>query len=135
MIDALVPATPLRRAGGEQGGVDHHGAATRVAQAQAAEVAAGDKTRRARLTGDTPLTPAKKAAAPADGADKGAATNDQDALAQERQLATLARQQRAFNFMAMERGELEREQETMDTLLLARMKHDAEVLKEWIREA
>lgn len=60
-------------------------------------------------------------------------SDDADVAATERQLATLARTQRKFNWMVMQQSEAQREEEALDTLFMAQLKHDGEILKEWLR--
>jgi hypothetical protein len=58
---------------------------------------------------------------------------DKDARATARATAALLLRQQRFNTMVIQRSEVEREQEALDALLLAQMKHEDEMLKEWIR--
>ncbi len=51
------------------------------------------------------------------------------------QLAALATRERAFNYMAEERAEDQREESSLDTLFLAELKQQDEVLKSFLRLA
>ncbi len=79
-----------------------------------------------------PLKPSERAAAargvPAAPRGAGAAAAapsgaDQQALASQRQ---------AFDFVAAERAEIEREHEILDALLMAQLKNEDEITKKWI---
>lgn len=87
-----------------------------------------------------PLTPASSAAkaAPksfhqANSARTKAST--QEAGAESSEMAALAKRERHFDFTLEERAEDQRESESLDTLFLAQLKHQDEILKAWLRMA
>jgi hypothetical protein len=77
-----------------------------------------------------PLKPSERAAAargipaaPRGGSAPAPSGADQQALASQRQ---------AFDFVAAERAEIEREHEALQTMLMAWLKNEDEIMKKWI---
>lgn len=77
---------------------------------------------------------------PADEVDQNVVTNASlaELLAAERERSdrdeiTLERQRATFDFALKQRAELEREMNALSALSMQQMKHDDEILKEWIR--
>lgn len=69
-----------------------------------------------------------------DDAARAAASTD-EAGAEVKEMAALAKRERTFNFMLEERAEDQREAESLDTLFMAQLKHQDEILKAWLRLA
>ena len=63
------------------------------------------------------------------------ATSAEEAESEAGGLAALAKRERLFNFMMERRAEDQREAESLDTLILAQLKHQDEILKAWLRLA
>jgi len=58
-----------------------------------------------------------------------------EAGAEASEMSALATRERTFDFMLEERAEDQRESESLDTLFLAQLKHQDEILKAWLRLA
>jgi hypothetical protein len=69
-----------------------------------------------------------------DDAARAAASSDEGG-AEAKEIAALGKRERTFNFMLEERAEDQREAESLDTLFLAQLKHQDEILKAWLRLA
>jgi hypothetical protein len=69
-----------------------------------------------------------------DDAARAAASTDEGG-AEAKEIAALGKRERTFNFMLEERAEDQREAESLDTLFLAQLKHQDEILKAWLRLA
>jgi hypothetical protein len=63
------------------------------------------------------------------------AAADTEAGAEANEMAALAKRERGFDFMLESRAEDQREAESLDTLFLAQLKHQDEILKAWLRLA
>ena len=61
--------------------------------------------------------------------------SSQEAGAEASEMSALATRERHFDFMLEERAEDQRESESLDTLFLAQLKHQDEILKAWLRMA